>query len=93
MTEEPLGCLHHLHQGLRLQPGLKLDLMTRPVKHHALLTCLGYRGCAKPVSISVNHVVCHGTPSERALRGGDIAAADGGLSVPTLKASAASLRA
>jgi methionyl aminopeptidase len=33
---------------------------------------LGYRGYTKSCCTSVNHVVCHGIPGERALRGGDI---------------------
>jgi methionyl aminopeptidase len=33
---------------------------------------LGYRGYTKSCCISINHVVCHGIPSERALKGGDI---------------------
>ena len=44
--------------------------------HGALPACLGYRGYTKTVCISVNHVVCHGIPSERALREGDIANID-----------------
>ena len=38
----------------------------------ALPACLFYRGYAKTVCISPNHVVCHGIPSDRALREGDI---------------------
>ena len=37
---------------------------------------LGYRGFPKSVCTSVNHVVCHGIPSERTLREGDIANID-----------------
>jgi methionyl aminopeptidase len=33
---------------------------------------LGYRGYTKSCCISINHVVCHGIPSERTLREGDI---------------------
>ncbi len=33
---------------------------------------LGYRGYTKSCCISVNHVVCHGIPGERALKDGDI---------------------
>jgi methionyl aminopeptidase len=33
---------------------------------------LGYRGYAKSCCISVNHVVCHGIPGDRALKEGDI---------------------
>jgi methionyl aminopeptidase len=38
----------------------------------ALPACLFYRGYAKTVCISANHVVCHGIPGERQLREGDI---------------------
>ena len=33
---------------------------------------LGYRGYTHSCCISINHVVCHGIPSERALKDGDI---------------------
>jgi methionyl aminopeptidase len=33
---------------------------------------LGYRGYTKSCCISVNHVVCHGIPSDRSLKDGDI---------------------
>ncbi|MEL7029047.1 MAG: type I methionyl aminopeptidase [Pseudomonadota bacterium] len=34
--------------------------------------CLGYKGYRHTLCTSVNHVVCHGIPAERALRDGDI---------------------
>jgi len=37
---------------------------------------LGYRGYTKSCCTSVNHVVCHGIPSERALKDGDIVNVD-----------------
>ena len=33
---------------------------------------LGYRGYTKSSCISINHVVCHGIPGEKALRDGDV---------------------
>jgi methionyl aminopeptidase len=33
---------------------------------------VGYRGFPKTVCTSVNHVVCHGIPNDRVLKGGDI---------------------
>jgi methionyl aminopeptidase len=33
---------------------------------------LGYRGYTRSCCISINHVVCHGIPSEKALKDGDI---------------------
>jgi len=55
-----------------------LDRMAREfiLDHGALPACLFYRGYSKTVCISVNHVVCHGIPGERALREGDIANID-----------------
>jgi len=38
----------------------------------AVPATLGYRGYTKSCCTSVNHVVCHGIPGERALRDGDI---------------------
>jgi methionyl aminopeptidase len=38
----------------------------------AVPATLGYRGYTKSCCTSVNHVVCHGIPSERALKDGDI---------------------
>jgi methionyl aminopeptidase len=42
------------------------------VKHGAVPASLGYNGYPKSVCISVNHVICHGIPSERKLNDGDI---------------------
>ena len=58
-------------------PGVVTDELDRLVReftldHGALPACIYYRGYAKNVCISPNHVVCHGLPSERALRDGDI---------------------
>jgi methionyl aminopeptidase len=38
----------------------------------AIPATLGYRGYAHSCCISVNHVVCHGIPSEKTLKSGDI---------------------
>jgi len=40
--------------------------------HGALPACLGYRGYRHTVCTSLNHVVCHGIPSDRPLKDGDI---------------------
>jgi methionyl aminopeptidase len=40
--------------------------------HGAVPAPLGYRGFPKSICTSVNHVVCHGIPGERALEEGDI---------------------
>ncbi|MDP1629821.1 MAG: type I methionyl aminopeptidase [Caulobacter sp.] len=41
-----------------------------------LPACLGYKGYMHTVCISTNHVVCHGIPSDRLLREGDVANID-----------------
>ena len=40
--------------------------------HGAISAPLNYRGYPKSVCISVNHVVCHGIPSEKVLEDGDL---------------------
>jgi methionyl aminopeptidase len=45
-------------------------------KHKALPATLNYRGYRKASCISVNHVVCHGIPSDKPLRSGDIVNVD-----------------
>ncbi|MDR2157819.1 MAG: type I methionyl aminopeptidase [Holosporaceae bacterium] len=42
------------------------------VKNNALSATLGYNGYPKSTCISLNHVICHGIPSERKLNNGDI---------------------
>ena len=43
------------------------------VEHGAVPAPLGYRGFPKSICTSINHVVCHGIPTERkVLRDGDI---------------------
>ena len=45
---------------------------TMTIDGGAIPATLGYRGYAHSCCISINHVVCHGIPSERTLRDGDI---------------------
>ena len=42
------------------------------VAHGGTPACLGYRGYRHTVCTSINHVVCHGIPEDKALREGDI---------------------
>ena len=51
-----------------------LDDMAREfiLDHGALPACMFYRGYQHTVCISPNHVVCHGIPSDKTLRDGDI---------------------
>ncbi len=57
---------------------LALDALAREfiLDAGALPACLYYRGYSNTLCISLNHVVCHGIPGERALREGDIANID-----------------
>jgi methionyl aminopeptidase len=62
-------------------PGVVTDELDRLARefildHGALPACLFYKGYAKTVCISPNHIVCHGIPGERTLREGDIANID-----------------
>jgi len=41
------------------------------VDNGAVPACLGYRGYQHTVCTSVNHVVCHGIPSDKPLKNGD----------------------
>ena len=63
--------------GPRVVPGAltaDLDDFVRDamVAAGAVPATLGYRGYTHSSCISINHVVCHGIPGERALRDGDI---------------------
>lgn len=40
--------------------------------HGALPACINYRGYRHTICTSLNHVVCHGIPSDKALKPGDI---------------------
>ncbi len=60
-----------------VQPGvttLELDNLCNDEiqKHGAISACIGYNGYPKATCISLNHVVCHGIPSDRKLVRGDI---------------------
>ncbi len=52
----------------------RLDDLAREfiMDHGALPACMFYRGYQHTVCISTNHVVCHGIPSDKPLREGDI---------------------
>ncbi|MCX7285135.1 MAG: type I methionyl aminopeptidase [Novosphingobium sp.] len=58
-------------------PGVRTDHLDDVVRQMtldagAIPATLGYRGYAHSCCISVNHVVCHGIPSEKTLKDGDI---------------------
>jgi len=56
----------------------RLDQLAREfiLDHGAVPACLFYKGYSHTLCISPNHVVCHGIPSDRPLREGDIANID-----------------
>jgi methionyl aminopeptidase len=58
-------------------PGASTQLLDDMVREHMLRAgatpaTLGYRGYTKSCCISINHVVCHGIPGDKALKDGDI---------------------
>jgi methionyl aminopeptidase len=60
-----------------IKPGVTTEEVDRLVfefamDHRAMPATLMYRGYAKSTCTSVNHVVCHGIPSEKPLKEGDI---------------------
>ena len=60
-----------------VQPGVStgaLDDFVRQftLDNGAVPATLGYRGYAHSCCVSINHVVCHGIPSDKALKDGDI---------------------
>ena len=60
-----------------VKPGVTTEALDRlafdyVMAHGALPACLGYRGYRHTLCTSINHVVCHGIPSDRPLKDGDI---------------------
>ncbi len=58
-------------------PGISteyLDTLAREfvLDHGALPACVGYRGYRNTLCTSINHVICHGIPSSKPLKDGDI---------------------
>ncbi len=65
----------------KIKPGVTTDHIDRLVfefgmDHGAMPATLMYRGYRKATCTSVNHVVCHGIPSDKPLREGDIVNVD-----------------
>ena len=63
--------------GPHVGPGVatsRLDDLIREFvfDHGAISATIGYRGYRHASCISLNHVICHGIPSEKALKSGDI---------------------
>ncbi len=62
-------------------PGVTTQELDNIVKAHMLAeggipATLGYRGFTHSCCISINHVVCHGIPSDKKLKDGDVANID-----------------
>jgi len=60
-----------------VQPGVTTERLDRLchdfiVERGAVPAPLNYRGYPKSICTSINHVVCHGIPGDRALRDGDV---------------------
>ncbi|MBX2849865.1 MAG: type I methionyl aminopeptidase [Acidiferrobacterales bacterium] len=61
-----------------VQPGVTTDQLNSIChdyivnEQHAIPAPLNYRGFPKSICTSVNHVICHGIPSEKRLKKGDI---------------------
>jgi methionyl aminopeptidase len=60
-----------------VEPGVTTDYLDQlchdyMVANNAVPATLGYKGYPKSSCISINHVVCHGIPSDKKLRNGDI---------------------
>jgi len=64
--------------GPHVQPGVTTEELDRICHDHivavqrAIPANLNYRGYPKTICTSVNHVVCHGIPNDKALKNGDI---------------------
>jgi methionyl aminopeptidase len=64
--------------GERVQPGVSTEELDRICHDYivgeldAIPAPLNYRGFPKSICTSINHVVCHGIPSDRVLKIGDI---------------------
>lgn len=68
-------CLDMLHD--KVKPGIstaQIDNLVREfvLDHGAVSATIGYRGYRHATCISLNHVICHGIPSEKTLKNGDI---------------------
>ncbi len=64
-----------------VQPGVTTGAIDDKVREltldgGAVPATMGYRGYAHSCCISINHVVCHGIPSDKALKSGDIVNVD-----------------
>ena len=63
--------------GNYIEPGVTTEELNKIchdfiLSHNSVPATLGYRGYPKSCCISLNHVVCHGIPSDKKLKNGDI---------------------
>jgi len=64
--------------GEHVQPGVTTDELDRLCREYivgvqgAIPANIGYHGYPKTICASVNHVICHGIPSDKRLKAGDI---------------------
>ena len=64
--------------GAHVQPGITTEKLDDICHEYITETlgatpaCLGYKGYPKSTCTSVNHVICHGIPSHKTLKEGDI---------------------
>ena len=63
--------------GNYVKPGVTTEKLDKTcndfiLAHNSVPATLGYRGYPKSCCISLNHVVCHGIPSNKKLKNGDI---------------------
>lgn len=68
-------CLDMLAE--HVAPGVRTDHLDRlalefMLDHGAVPATIGYKGYRHASCISINHVICHGIPSEKTLKDGDI---------------------
>jgi len=73
------NCLNYIEKIIK--PGISTNLIDEEInnflkKNNAYSAPLFYRGYPKSVCTSINHVVCHGIPSEKILNEGDIVNVD-----------------
>lgn len=69
------GVADLIHEGTPLAD-INTYVLDFAASHGATPATLGYKGYAYACCTSVNHVVCHGSPSEKTLRSGDIVNVD-----------------
>jgi len=60
-----------------VKPGITTEALDKAARefvldNDAVPACLGYRGYKHTICTSINHVVCHGIPSPKPLKNGDI---------------------